>query len=66
MVNGFATTTNEPTHADALQASRSVMKQALLEIAWFSASWDDTVKIAEKALADECEAYKLGVYRAVD
>jgi hypothetical protein len=54
----------KPTHEDALQASRSVMKQALNEIAYWKTG--ESSDIAIRALEKEHDVYRNGVLRAVD
>lgn len=54
---------NTATHEDALQHSRSVMKRALSEIAFYSDD-EEASKKALAALDAEHQAYVLGVIRS--
>ena len=57
----------QPTHEDALQASRAVMKVALTRLAYFPpASVEDARRLALATLSEERLAYERGVRRAAD
>lgn len=54
------------THEAALQASRSIMKEALSKIAYFGGTDKNSSAIAHAALLAQHEAYTSGVLRATD
>lgn len=54
-----------PTHEDALLAQREQMRRALIRIAYWSPD-EEAARIAQEGLRAASEAYRAGVYRAVD
>jgi hypothetical protein len=54
-----------PTHEDALQASRSVMKGALIRLQFYS-PYEEVREIAAEAMDEQKRVYADGVRRAVD
>ena len=56
-----------PTHADALSASRDVMKKALIELQFYCPATTEEVRaIADRAMEEQQAVYRAGVMRAVD
>ena len=56
-----------PTHEDALEASRSVMKRALIQLQFYCPDTIEEVRVlADMAMLEQQAVYKAGVLRAVD
>lgn len=56
-----------PTHADALMASRNVMKQALIRLQFYCPdSVEEVRRIADVAMDEQQRVYAAGVRVAVD
>ncbi len=56
---------SDPTYADALRESRSVMKAALTQIAFFGKD-EDAAKIATDVLEEAQDVFVHGVHAACD